>query len=77
MPTYTFFNKKTNKEEERFCTIAEMESYLKKNPDWDVRPAAPLIGDPVRQGIKKPDGKFRERLQEIQKKHPKGSVNPW
>ncbi len=84
MPSYTFINLKTLEERNEICTIAEMELHLENNPGWDVKPAAPYIGDMVRQGMKKPSDGFRDILRTIKKKHKggKGSdktagINTW
>lgn len=75
MPTFRFRNKRTGREKEIFGTIADAEQYEKDHPEMEWLCGAPLIGDPVRQGVRKPSGDFIERLQEIKKKHPRGNIN--
>lgn len=36
---------------------------------------APRIGDPVQLGIRKPDSRFRERMQKIASNHPNNKMN--
>lgn len=73
MPTYTFINRKTQNEITEMMTISEMEAFLDVYQDWDVKPAAPYIGDVVRQGLKKPSEGFRDILRTVKKRHKGGS----
>jgi hypothetical protein len=77
MPSYTFINHKTQEERDEVCMIAEMESFLAANPDWDVKPAVFGVGDAVRQGMKKPSEGFRDILRHIKKKHKGGSKSDY
>jgi hypothetical protein len=72
MPTYTFRDKDGNETTE-VMTIAEMEE--KEAAGFVVVPAAPFIGDMVRQGLKKPSDGFRDILRNIKKKHKGGKRN--
>jgi hypothetical protein len=69
MPTYTFRDEKTKKKWTEMMTIAEMESILNRNAHIKLVPAAPFIGDPMRQGIKKPTEGFRDILREMKRKN--------
>ena len=40
-----------------------------------MKAVAPGIGDPLKLGLKKPDGRYVEKLKEIKKKHPLGTVS--
>ena len=40
-----------------------------------MKTVAPGIGDPLKMGIKKPDGRYVEKLKEIKKNHPLGTVS--
>ena len=40
-----------------------------------IKVAAPGIGDPLKLGLKKPDGRYVEKLKEIKKNHPLGTVS--
>ncbi len=77
MPTYRFRNKKTGKEWEEFMTIAEAEQKVKDDPNIEWMCGAPLIGDPWRQGMRKPDSFWRDKLKEIKKRNPGSTINDW
>ena len=74
MPEYLFHNKETNKEWLEWMGISEADEFLSANPHIErLVYGAPTIG--YRTHVKmKPDDGFRDRLKEIQKKHPKGKV---
>jgi hypothetical protein len=62
MPTYTFVN---DRDEEVLTDImpwTEAEAVLRDNPGWRLAVSSPMIVDPMRIGVKKPDAKFREHL---------------
>ena len=40
-----------------------------------MKVAAPGIGDPLKLGLKKPDSRYVEKLKEIKKNHPLGTVS--
>ena len=40
-----------------------------------MKTVAPGIGDPLKMGLKKPDGQYVEKLKEIKKNHPLGTVS--
>ncbi len=69
MPTYDFLNTKTNKMEEVFMSISEMEEYLEQNPHIDIAPAAPAIVSGVNTEQKMDTG-WKETLQKISEEHP-------
>ena len=76
MPNYTMRNKKTGKTKELTMTIAEMEKFEIDNPTWEAAIGAPLIADAGRiMGVIKPSEDFRDKIREIKKRHPLGSVN--
>jgi hypothetical protein len=76
MPTYDFRDKTTGEIFEKRMKISEKEEFLKQNPQYEsVILGAPVIGDPIRLGIKKPDQGFREVLAKAKSAHPKGDVN--
>jgi hypothetical protein len=57
-------------------SISAREEYLKDNPQYEIVIAeAPLIGDPIRLGLRKPDNGFREVLAKAKEAHPKGNIN--
>ena len=73
MPYY-YFEQPEGEEITLFMTISEYDQYVIDNPTHkQLIKGAPSQGDPFRR--KKPDGVFRERLQEIQKAHKKGTIN--
>ena len=76
MPTYTFRNKDTGEEFDIFMKIAEREQYLSDNPHIEsIIGGPPAIGDPVRLGVRKVDGGFKEVLQKIHTKTPGSRLN--
>ena len=76
MPTYDFRDKTTGEVFEKTMKISEKVEFLKQNPQYEsVILGAPIIGDPIRLGIRKPDQGFREVLAKAKAAHPKGDVN--
>ena len=76
MPTYNFQHKETGEIIELVMKISERDSWLQEHPEYEsVIIGAPLIGDPIRMGIRKPDQGFREVLQKAKAAHPKGNIN--
>jgi len=84
MPTYEYKCKECKHEFERLLKIAEINTPLeeacpdcqKENTVEKLFPSsAPSLGDPVALGIRKPGGKFKERLQQIKRDHPNGKIN--
>lgn len=63
MPYYTFFDEE-NVEWNAFMSISEMEQFLKDNPSVDVRPSAPAIGDAIRIGVNKFEGKKSQQWRD-------------
>lgn len=78
MPSYEFRNTKTGDVIEKFCSVSTRDQMVGSG-EWEMyhSGSAAAVGDPVRMGMKKPDAGFRDRLKEIQKKHPRGSINTW
>ena len=68
MPIYTFKNKKTGKEFDDMMSIAEMESYLKKNKHI----TQVLKGLNIVSGVGgiKQDGGWKDNLSRIAEAHP-------
>ena len=73
---------------EEFLTIARRNEPTETPCERQVHRAAPIcggeikmktvapgIGDPLKMGIKKPDGRYVEKLKEIKKNHPLGTVS--
>lgn len=52
MPNYDFRFKPTGQITERFMSIAEMETFIKDNPDYEVAFLKMQVGDPVLLGVK-------------------------
>ena len=71
MPTYTFFNEKTEVEWDVMMSNAEREQYLKDNPDVSQIPGGFVIaGDHIMGAGPKVDGGFTENMQRIASAHP-------
>lgn len=79
MPFYDFFNKETNEHFRELMSIAEMEEYLKNNPNIQQDFLSMNIGDPVGLGITKPPSDFTKNiLGRIKESVPQAKVeNRW
>ena len=88
MPTYDYKSEKCEYEFEEFLTIARRNEPTETPCERQVHRAAPIcggeikmktvapgIGDPLKMGLKKPDGRYVEKLKEIKKNHPLGTVS--
>lgn len=75
MPTYEFRNKDTGEVIEKQMKIAEKEEFLKENPDYESFHSTMNLGDPVRLGVTKVDGGFKEVLQKIHSRAPGSRLN--
>lgn len=75
MPTYQFKNTKTGEVIEKQMKIAEKEDFLKENPDFESFHSTMNLGDPVRLGVRKVDGGFKEVLQKIHSRAPGSRLN--
>ena len=75
MPTYYFINKETGETSEVLMKISELDAYKEANPHLETIISAPMICDPVRVGVRKPDSGFKEVLQKIHEKTPKSQLN--
>jgi hypothetical protein len=73
LPTYDFLNTNTNKMEELFMSISEMEEYVKENPHIQIAPAAPAIVSGVNIEQKMDTG-WKETLQKISEAHPNSAL---
>lgn len=68
MPTYQFRDKNTGKEWSAAMTMSEREEFLTAHPHIEqFIGIAPSLGDPVRLGVTKVDGGFRDVLKKIHK----------
>ena len=71
MPTYTFFNAKTEVEWDVMMSNAEREQYLKDNPEVSQIPGGFVVaGDHIMGVGPKVDGGFNERMEQIANSHP-------
>lgn len=76
MPTYSFRNKETGEVFDQLMKISEKDQYLLDNPNLEqVHLSATAIGDPVRLGVRKMDGGFKEVLQKIHSRTPGSKIN--
>jgi len=76
MPTYNFKHKETDEIIEKVMKISERDQWLTNNPEYEsILLGAPLLGDPIRLGLKKPDQGFREVLAKAKEAHPRGNIN--
>lgn len=67
MPTYSFRNKKTDEQFDKFMSLSARDQYLAENPDLEVVIGAPAFN--YSGGAQKPDAGFRDVLKEIRSKH--------
>ena len=68
MPTYTFYNTKTDEQFDDFMSWSERENYLKDNPHIEpMLTTAALVGDHI---IMKTDGGMKETFSRIAEAHP-------
>jgi len=75
MPRYDFRDTNTGEVFERTMRIADKEQYLRDNPHIEhYHQAFPGLGDPVRLGIRRIDGGFKEVLSRISEKTPGGKT---
>jgi hypothetical protein len=78
MPTYSFRNKETLEEFDKFLKMSERETYLEENPEIEQihRKTASLI-DPMNAGLGKarPDAGFRDVLKKIKSHHKINNIN--
>ena len=77
MANYSWRNKKTGHISSIWMTIAEAEQYEKDHPELTWLCGAPALADPWRVGVKKPSNRIRDRLKDIKKKHPLGTVETY
>ena len=88
MPTYDYKCEKCGNEFEDFLPIAKRSEPTEESCDKQLHRAAPVcggeikmkavapgIGDPLKMGLIKPDGRYVEKLKEIKKNHPLGTVS--
>jgi putative FmdB family regulatory protein len=79
MPAYDYVCKTCGLEFEEFVSIQNREIPCKSPCDYcqqidaqceiSLKISTPFIGDPIRQGIKKPDRAFNDKLRELKKAH--------
>ena len=68
MPTYTFYNTKTDEQFNDFMSWSERENYLKDNPHIEpILTTAALVGDHI---IMKTDGGMKDTFSRIAEAHP-------
>ena len=68
MPTYTFYNTKTDEQFNDFMSWSERENYLKDNPHIEpILTTAALVGDHI---VNRMDGGMKETFSRIAEAHP-------
>mgnify|MGYP000990992664 FL=1 len=71
MPTYNFYNEKTEEEFEKFKKIFELDQYKLDNPHISQRPAlVAFVGDHISATAPKIDDGMNERLEQIAHSNP-------
>ena len=88
MPTYDYKCEKCEHEFEEMLSISRREEPTEVPCERQLHRAAPIcggeikmkavapgIGDPLKMGLIKPDGRYVEKLKEIKKNHPLGTVS--
>ena len=74
MPTYRFFNTKTDKEWEELMTISEMEEFTKKKHIKLLIPTKLNIVSSVGNVDSKTDSGWKDVLSKISEAHPKSNL---
>ena len=74
MPIYTFYNKRTKKQFDDMMSIAEMESYLKKNKHISQILTGLNIVASVGSRTMKTDSGFKDVLSKIGEAHPQSAL---
>ena len=88
MPTYNYKCEKCEHEFEEMLSISRRKEPTEVPCERQLHRAAPIcggeikmkavapgIGDPLKMGLIKPDGQYVEKLKEIKKNHPLGTVS--
>ena len=88
MPTYNYKCEKCEHEFEEMFSISRRKEPTEVPCERQLHRAAPIcggeikmkavapgIGDPLKLGLIKPDGRYVEKLKEIKKNHPLGTVS--
>ena len=88
MPTYDYKCEKCEHEFEEMLSISRREEPTEVPCERQLHRASPIcageikmktvapgIGDPLKMGLIKPDGRYVEKLKEIKKNHPLGTVS--
>ena len=88
MPTYDYKCEKCEHEFEEMLSISRREEPTEVPCERQLHRAAPIcggeikmkvvapgIGDPLKMGLIKPDGRYVVKLKEIKKNHPLGTVS--
>lgn len=70
MPTYSFRNKETGEEFDKFMRISERDPFLEENPQFESILTTAAFGDSVRLGVTKRDTGFKNVLQQIHERTP-------
>jgi len=75
MPTYTFLDNSTGEYFEKVLRMSELDKFLEENPNIESAILeAPMLGDPVRLGVRTIDNGFREVLSKIHNSQPKSNL---
>ena len=88
MPTYDYKCEKCGHEFEEMFSISRRKEPTEVPCERQLHRASPIcggeikmktvapgIGDPLKMGLVKPDGRYVEKLKEIKKNHPLGTVS--
>jgi len=62
MPNYDILHKPTGEVTEKFMSIAEMEEFIKANPDYEITFLKMQVGDPVILGVQRPPSDFTNHV---------------
>jgi hypothetical protein len=77
MPVYDFRNKDTGDIVTLTMKISEKQQYLQDHPNMEsyFGDTQMNIGDPVRLGVRKVDGGFKDVLQQVHARTPGSNLN--
>lgn len=86
MPIYDYICKTCGLEFEELNSISNREKPTLESPysgctqveaqcEIILKPVAPVLGDSVKLGIRKPDDAFKDKLKDIKRKHRGSTIN--
>ena len=73
MPNYDILHKPTGEVTERFMSIADMQTFIAENPDYEITFLKMNVGDPAILGYQRPPSDFTNHvLAPIERRYNSG-----